>query len=38
MHEVVRAKLGKEIVGARGDIVTEEIEGGSDLAHRQQAG
>ena len=28
MHEMIRAKLGREIVGARGDIVTEELEEG----------
>jgi voltage-gated potassium channel len=28
MHEMVKNKLGREIVGARGDIVTEELEEG----------
>jgi hypothetical protein len=28
MRETVRQRLGREVIGARGDIVTEEIEEG----------
>ena len=28
MHEMIRVKLGDEVIGARGDIVTEELEEG----------